>query len=46
MGMAISEFSKELVRSVVASGQSLAAGAAQLQFEKPEGFISLEVDTV
>ena len=45
-GTAISEFSKALSRSVVASGHGLAAGGAQLQVEKPEGFISLEVDTV
>lgn len=45
-GNAITEFSKALTRSIVASGQGLAAGAAELQVEKPEGFISLAMDTV
>ncbi len=45
-GTAIAEFSQALTRSVVASGGSLGAGDALLQVEKPEGFISLAVDTL
>ncbi len=45
-GTAIAEFSKALTRSVVASGQGLVGGAAQLQIEEPKGFVSLAVDTI
>lgn len=42
-GKAISEFITSLTQSVIASGQALASGSAELQMEKPEGF-SLAVD--
>jgi len=45
-GAAIVEFIKALTQSVISSGQALASGTAELPVEKPEGFISLEVDTV
>lgn len=44
-GAAISEFVTSLTQSVISSGQALATGAPQLQFEKPEGF-TLAVDVV
>jgi uncharacterized protein YegL len=44
-GAAISEFITSLTQSVISSGQALAGGSAQLQFEKPEGF-TLAVDVV
>lgn len=45
-GKAIAEFIKALTQSVISSGQALASGQAALPVEKPEGFISLAVDTV
>lgn len=45
-GAAISEFINTLTQSVVSSGQALADGQAQLNFEKPEGFISLDVEAI
>ncbi|WP_221936758.1 VWA domain-containing protein [Skermania sp. ID1734] len=45
-GIAISQFITALTQSVINSGQALASGSASLQFEKPEGFLSLAVDTV
>lgn len=45
-GRAIAEFIKALTQSVISSGQALASGQADLPVEKPEGFISLAVDTV
>lgn len=45
-GHAIAEFGKALTQSVISSGQALAEGLADLPVEKPEGFISLAVDTV
>lgn len=45
-GRAIVEFVKALTQSVITSGQALASGQADLPVEKPEGFISLAVDTV
>lgn len=44
-GAAISEFVTSLTQSVISSGQAMAAGSAELQFEKPEGF-TLAVDVV
>jgi uncharacterized protein YegL len=44
-GAAISEFLTSLTQSVINSGQALAGGSAELQFEKPEGF-ALAVDVV
>jgi uncharacterized protein YegL len=44
-GAAISEFLTSLTQSVISSGQALASGSAELQFEKPEGF-TLAVDVV
>lgn len=44
-GAAISEFVTSLTQSVISSGQAAAAGTAQLQFERPEGF-TLAVDVV
>ena len=44
-GAAISEFITSLTQSVISSGQALAGGSAELQFEKPAGF-SLAVDVV
>jgi uncharacterized protein YegL len=44
-GAAISEFITSLTQSVISSGQALAGGSAQLQFEKPAGF-TLAVDVV
>lgn len=45
-GRAIAEFIKALTKSVIKSGQALAGGQAALPIEKPEGFISLAVDTI
>ena len=45
-GRAITEFIKALTKSVINSGYALAGGQATLPIEKPEGFISLAVDTV
>ena len=44
-GAAISEFITSLTQSVISSGNAVAAGSAQLQFEKPEGF-TLAVDVI
>jgi uncharacterized protein YegL len=44
-GAAISEFLTSLTQSVISSGQALAGGPAELQFEKPVGF-TLAVDVV
>jgi uncharacterized protein YegL len=44
-GAAISEFITSLTQSVISSGQAIATGSAELQFEKPEGF-TLAVDVV
>jgi uncharacterized protein YegL len=44
-GAAISEFITSLTQSVISSGQALAGGNAELQFERPEGF-TLAVDVV
>jgi uncharacterized protein YegL len=44
-GAAISEFVTSLTQSVISSGQALAGGSAELQFEKPPGF-TLAVDVV
>jgi uncharacterized protein YegL len=44
-GAAISEFLTSLTQSVISSGQAMASGSAELQFEKPEGF-TLAVDVV
>ncbi len=44
-GAAISEFLTSLTQSVISSGQALASGSAELQFEKPQGF-TLAVDVV
>jgi len=44
-GAAISEFVTTLTQSVISSGQALAGGSAELQFEKPAGF-TLAVDVV
>lgn len=45
-GHAIAKFVKALTKSVIKSGQALAGGQAALPLEKPEGFISLAVDTI
>jgi len=45
-GHAITEFIKALTQSVISSGRALAGGEAVLPIEKPQGFISLSVDTV
>jgi uncharacterized protein YegL len=45
-GQAIAEFIKALTQSVISSGQALAGGQAALPIEKPEGFISLDVEPV
>ncbi|WP_067658147.1 vWA domain-containing protein [Nocardia harenae] len=45
-GVAISKFITALTQSVINSGQALATGQASLQVEKPESFVSLDVDTV
>ncbi len=45
-GRAIANFIRALTQSVIQSGQALASGDASLPVEKPEGFISLAVDTV
>jgi uncharacterized protein YegL len=44
-GTAVSEFVMSLTQSVISSGQGLAAGAAELQLEKPDGF-TLAVDVL
>lgn len=44
-GSAISEFITSLTQSVISSGNAMAAGSAQLQFDKPEGF-TLAVDVI
>lgn len=45
-GKAIVSFVTALTQSVISSGHALASGDAELPVEKPEGFISLSVDTV
>ncbi|MQY25987.1 vWA domain-containing protein [Nocardia aurantia] len=45
-GIAISKFVTALTQSVINSGQALATGQSTLQVEKPDGFVSLAVDTV
>lgn len=45
-GHAIVEFIKSLTKSVIMSGNALASGQGALQIEKPESFISLEVETI
>lgn len=45
-GRAVAEFIKALTQSVINSGRALAQGQAELPVEKPDGFISLAVDTV
>jgi uncharacterized protein YegL len=44
-GAALSEFLTSLTQSVINSGQALASGKAELQFDRPEGF-TLAVDVV
>ncbi|OBH55017.1 hypothetical protein A5687_03305 [Mycobacterium mantenii] len=44
-GRALSEFLTSLTASVISSGQAVASGNAELQFERPEGF-TLAVDVV
>ncbi|MFV8315698.1 vWA domain-containing protein [Mycobacterium sp. 23] len=44
-GAALSEFLTSLTQSVISSGQAVANGNAELQFDKPEGF-TLAVDLV
>ncbi|WP_292975795.1 hypothetical protein [Mycobacterium sp.] len=44
-GAALSEFLTSLTQSVISSGQALASGNAELQFDKPDGF-KLAVDVV
>jgi uncharacterized protein YegL len=44
-GAALSEFLTSLTQSVINSGQAMAAGKAELQFDRPEGF-TLAVDVV
>ncbi|WP_197419795.1 MULTISPECIES: vWA domain-containing protein [Mycobacterium] len=44
-GAALSEFLTSLTQSVISSGQAFAAGNAELQFDRPEGF-TLAVDVV
>lgn len=45
-GRAIAKFIEALTHSVITSGRALASGQAALPLERPEGFISLAVDTV
>lgn len=45
-GRAIAKFIEALTHSVITSGLALASGQGSLQVDKPEGFISLAVDTV
>jgi uncharacterized protein YegL len=45
-GQAIAKFIEALTNSVITSGQALASGHAALPIEKPDGFISLAVDTI
>jgi uncharacterized protein YegL len=45
-GQAIAKFIEALTNSVITSGRALATGQAALPIEKPEGFISLAVDTI
>jgi uncharacterized protein YegL len=45
-GQAIAKFIEALTNSVITSGRALASGQAALPIEKPEGFISLQVDTI
>jgi uncharacterized protein YegL len=45
-GDALKSFMIALTQSVINSGQGLAGGRSDIQVEKPEGFISLELDTV
>lgn len=45
-GVAISKFVTALTQSVINSGTALATGQASLQVEKPDDFVSLDVDTV
>jgi len=44
-GVALSEFLTSLTQSVISSGQAVASGHAELQFDRPEGF-NLAVDFV
>ncbi|TQM33645.1 vWA domain-containing protein [Nocardia bhagyanarayanae] len=45
-GVAISKFVTALTQSVINSGTALATGQATLQVEKPDDFVSLDVDPV
>lgn len=45
-GQAIAKFIEALTHSVITSGLALASGQGALQVDKPDGFISLAVDTV
>jgi uncharacterized protein YegL len=44
-GVAISEFMTSLTQSVISSGNAVASGTAELQFDRPEGF-TLAVDLI
>jgi uncharacterized protein YegL len=44
-GAALSEFLTSLTRSVISSGQAVASGRGELQFDRPEGF-TLAVDVI
>lgn len=44
-GVAITEFVASLTQSVISSGNAVASGSAELQFDKPEGF-TLAVDLI
>lgn len=45
-GEAIAKFIEALTKSMITSGLALASGQGSLQIEKPEGYISLAVDTI
>jgi uncharacterized protein YegL len=44
-GVAVSEFVTSLTQSVISSGNAVASGSAELQFDKPEGY-TLAVDLI
>ena len=45
-GSAITRFIEALTHSVVQSGQAVGTGQSELQIEKPDGFVSLAVETL
>lgn len=45
-GQAVQKFAEALIRSVVRSGEAMARGHSVAEFEQPEGFVQIPMDTI